>query len=843
MTINREIVQDYIFNTLQISNDIYRNSSDSEFVKSGGEIVYCFDSNIFNLFYNTYKWRAAVSSFHSRNFTGGEDWATIEAQSALIAAEYLLSEDLPGASSGNIYLSPWHLSELSQNLDRISIEFFRGLQNDSDHRKRILVEARRKLRVVSLFKDEAELKRVGSNALHKDLRVLSEFLGNDSTRLRQFALTRYAAEVLVSCRLTERMDQIRRIVSLPLRNRLKPLTDFFKIDESTRKRLYDDARLWYSRLEREEKLGERDQKGARRTGQAKWNDAQTLAFVRWVSLKIPPHQRLVFVTGDDVLFNTYRRWWVSGVTDPADEPFIMRRTVQYAPIFNLSDARSDVSASHDITKNVEKLFEDIQDAIETSLLPFNLSIIAKEDDRKRLNGSIMRGREFLALRARDSRTLRGHQPDLIMSYFLAGKKDEWFSAQAQKLGDIKELFRKIERIGIGLFHDMVLRRLEDDAFLNGMSSFSLSGSEANDDVVHFLEKSLDSLSHKVRSAWIPSALEFLGGSTRQRSHLDNRRVPDSLSYCLLGQSIYSFIEKPYNEFVEPGAKIWDEKPEAVFMVAAVVAMDTREWWKAEEFASQALIAASRSTAEVDVLAEVRFLHAQTKRFRFGASQTAVHANSDGYVDRKLKLRLDADLILSQLETEYEAGQDAFSRLQWWRAKTERTSLNLFALIDQLSLQEPSKELSHHSDEIEKIALSLLTCAQFERQSSDLFERYPIAAEAVWQQIQHNICTLSAVRFVLAPSIGFRSDSRFGFVRENLRHYSELKISKSIRYQALFMRIVEGMETPVTELALELGRESEGELFVDRTLREKLVNKKDVIYDIHNTRSLQAAFVR
>jgi hypothetical protein len=840
MTVHREIVQDYIFNTLQISNDLYRNASDSEFVKSGGEIVYCFDSNVFNLFYNTYKWRAAVSSFHSRNFAGSDDWAAIEAQSALIAAEYLLSEELPGASGGNVYLSPWHLSELSQNLDRITEDFFRGLQNDSDQRKRILVEANRKLRVVSLFKNESALERKGSNALHNDLRTLSNFIGNDSVRLRRFALTRYAAEVLVSCKLTERMDQIRRIVSRPLRNRLKSLEDFTEIDETARRHLYDDARLWYSRLEKEENLGEQDHKGPRRTGQAKWNDAQTTAFVRWVSLKIPPHQRLVFVTGDDVLFNTYRRWWVSGATDPGDEPFIMRRTVQYAPIFNLSDARSDVSVSEEITGNVEKLFEDIQAAIETSLLPFNLSMIAKDEDRKRLNGSIMRGREFLALRARDSRTQRG-RPDLVMSYFLAGKKDEWFSEQAKNLGEIKELFRRIERIGIGLFHDMVLRRLEDDAFLNGMTASGFDGTETNDEVEQYLEKSLDALSHKVRSAWLPSALEFLNSSSRRNPGANDRRVPDSLSYTLLDEPVYTFIKRPHEEITQSGAMVWDNRPEAVFVVAAVVAMDTREWWKAEEFASQALIAVLRGTGDVDLLAEVRFLHAQTKRFRFGASETTAHANSDGYVGRKAKLRLDADFILSQLENEYEAGETALSRLHWWRAKAERTSLSLFALIDQLGVLEAGAESAHLAGEVEEITKALENCAQFHRQSKAIFEQYPVAAEAIWQQVQHNICTLHAARFVMEPGIDFRSDPRFDFVRDDLKIYTGSRISKSIRYQAIFMRIVEGMETPVTELALELGGDVEGELHVDRSLRRMLADKKGVIYDIHNMRSLRAAF--
>jgi len=50
--------------------------------------------------------------------------------------------------------------------------------------------------------------------------------------------------------------------------------------------------------------------------------------------------RIVFVTADTVLFDTYRRWYANlSLDDEAYlQPFCLRRLRQYAPSFNLIDS-------------------------------------------------------------------------------------------------------------------------------------------------------------------------------------------------------------------------------------------------------------------------------------------------------------------------------------------------------------------------------------------------------------------------------------------------------------------------------------------------------------------------
>jgi hypothetical protein len=362
-------VREQIFNFLHLSNDIYRNQDDAEFADKGGQIIYVFDATVFHLFYDTVRWRHAVSSFYASRWAPGSarlQWDRVEAQSALIASEYLLSESLPGARNRDILLTPWHRHELARNLTAV-------VRKTLEHPPRPDVIARELEQKVELLNQirSVDQNRDGRSPprdpmIDADLKELRQHVHNPEM-LARYELTRRAASILVRCQHTEQLDQIHRLVSRPLLTRIKSVSDQFEVPPEDTHAILLDAQQWYMRIAREvEGIGESGRPTERRPPGI-WNDARSIALCRWIARKaLRRDQRIVFVTSDNRVFDAYRRWWVDEgeAFGAGEDPFLMRRSFQYTPIFNLIDAQSDVSAREDLSPRVRQLFERIREAVE-----------------------------------------------------------------------------------------------------------------------------------------------------------------------------------------------------------------------------------------------------------------------------------------------------------------------------------------------------------------------------------------------------------------------------------------------------------------------------------------------
>lgn len=100
---------------LELTRDMDRNESDADFIRNGGKILYVFDENIFELFIRPQaylKYARYIELFYADYWRDeiddvavADNMREINAQSALITAEYIFSGVLPGQESGSIYMT------------------------------------------------------------------------------------------------------------------------------------------------------------------------------------------------------------------------------------------------------------------------------------------------------------------------------------------------------------------------------------------------------------------------------------------------------------------------------------------------------------------------------------------------------------------------------------------------------------------------------------------------------------------------------------------------------------------------------------------------------------------
>jgi hypothetical protein len=305
--------RDNLLNFLQLSQDIVRNDSDSQFRDTGGQILYCFDGSVFRLFCDTIDWRWAIQSFHG---SARRDFKTslgqVEAQTAMVAAEYLLSTDLPAAKNNKIFVTPWHEIELASFLKKNA----RLLDDAMVPKELIKAEIEAKLDFLSeydlLTRNKQGIDNRYISEIEKDTSQLQPFLSQGS--LIRYKYARSAALLVSSCEHSEKLDQTHRILSPPLLGRLSPILEIFEPNEKGKRDIYEDANRWYFRIKAEDARNRKAVKQSRpdeRKPGAIWADAQSIALLRWISNeKLRGDQRLAFVTSDDVLFDAYRRWWI-----------------------------------------------------------------------------------------------------------------------------------------------------------------------------------------------------------------------------------------------------------------------------------------------------------------------------------------------------------------------------------------------------------------------------------------------------------------------------------------------------------------------------------------------------
>lgn len=856
-----------ISNFLKLSSDVVRNRSDVEFGARGGQILYCFDSTVFQLFYNTVAWRHAVSSFHASSWRSkgpaSERWRRIEAQSALIASEHLISQTLPGAKNADIYLTPWHRVELAVRLAAVA----REKAGPNIDRARVAEEIKRKLEFLALSRDLKAGKAFPPDpTLKRDMEKLGEFYEDES--MVRYELTRRAAEMLVQCETSESLDQIHRLLSRPLRSRIKSLSELFEPDEAETRQIAEDAAEWYLRIHAELEERGSGRSGDRQPG-AIWSDAKSLAFVRWASTQRRDDQRLVMVTSDDLLFEVYRNWWVdiggsAGVGSFREpESFLLRRSFQYTPIFNLSsrerktedsdlkhdDAEEDLHGDSSMQDNVQTLFEKISEAIHLTLLPFNL---AKVDSRNRPVQDLAHqtNLDYMAMRIEPRRS----EHDIVIDYFLGRLGFDW-APHGNMVQDISELWRDVERVGVGFFYEQVVRRLEDDAALFGME-VDVTGSPADvDRALRYLEGSLEVIADRTRSAYLPIAESFLQKQLRLQEGV-NPRTPELLWYCLPnGKSVYEIIRTWSGSDNGAASELGDMSgsAEAPFMLAATFALVRQDWWKAEEFAGYALTACKAGRSEVVNLIEVLFVNAFARRYRL--ANAAIISQLDGSDGRRLATQAasagETNLYDSTINLlrRYMAVVDYNRRkfsgrdrndmtLCLIRGFSERAALRLFMALRRYlggqiedAIEDADASPMNPIKLAEAAQSDLLECMRLDRKlrTENLGGRHT----ALRNHFLHNAAASEVVRFVIQGE-SFESNSAFAQVanvfgtasyKDREQHHPLMRCER-IAFQILH-QCAEPLELPVLENVLALAQSCP--LPLDRRLAEAIVHRKHELY--------------
>jgi hypothetical protein len=688
-----------LFRFLDLSRDLDRNRDDTMFADQKGRIAYVLDENVFEIFVRPFDPRGAQASLHSRYWAGSQpelperrqDHASFAAQAALLTSEYLFSGELPGQADVRLFMTEWHGWELARRVQALNAEYGRRLKEVSEDELAKPFEALRMvLRNLSGgVSDAATIRAVDPN-LEADL---ADLKGDSLDVHRSFISTRLSVKILAENRDVEPAEQLERIVTKPIRGRVQRLHLTYRPPPQDRGPLEQDARRWMDRLlaecsERRIAVVDGLADGADRCARVRaalWDDARSLALIRWAAVRgIKESERLVFVTADNLLFDTYRRWYAGLERDSAEylEPFVLRRIIQYAPIFNLSDSRNVLG------DDVRVFFGQLQSVLEITMLPLNLSRLRSTAGEEVLT----RMREMTALRLLDEKPIHSDPRYADLARALERKE---FGFDLGHLENLLEQWRRLERASLGLAGEYVRARLNEKQRKLEDLKLMTEGDEASAKAAfkRYLGQLIERLFEGSREIWLPLAREFIDSWEPRPGHVSRAPIPFQLELSVgnrtisLGQILDRRLSGGDSAPIVP-PDAWPallEAPDIVFAIAACLALVSDDWSDADHFADMAQRAdQARSARPMDgssqlrQVHELRYLNALTKRFRIGVLAPPLN------VDGESKVRhghLTARELLDSCVNFHEGlEEEPLHRLRLIRALSERAALDLFYAV-------------------------------------------------------------------------------------------------------------------------------------------------------------------
>lgn len=597
---------------LDIGNDLTRYRNDREFALDGNEILYVFDSQVFRMFVQPGKWSNSITSFYARDWIDErqpKEWEPLQQQAALISAEFLLSGNLDGSRNQRIYITPWHGIELKNAIENLYDEAAGNLGTKS---KQAASEIRKKLKLLIDF-EENRLKNITSEnhrkEQSKELEAIGELLS--TSEISQYKLTKEIASTLVECSITEPLDQLYRLSTDPIRNRIRPLTEQFQIRADDANDVLDDARRWYSAMWRYYESAEFEPEGG---ALALWNDARSISLVRFISnSKLRPDQRIVYVTPNRVIFDVYRSEFIASEPNSRAfyEPFLLRRTQQFSPIYSLSH---DGSKDSKLSSSTYNLFEKVTNALEISLLPFQLAYDDQSDEKIEHRIFRQRGREHFAMSHADHENIQ-------TNLFTRELSDDWIDSHNDLITSLVDEWRSYERASSGKYAKYLIKRVEDDRKLFRPDlQFNLEENYERA-VENYLSKLVSEISKAVNKNSATAAVEFINALDQKFGQSPNRG-PKTIWNRVDGKFVFDVIadwaELSTTAKVDFQSKI-QSSPAQVFSLAAFAAFELERWAEAAEFADLAITNA-RLTEDTDPyeIAEIEFLAAVTQRFLIGS---------------------------------------------------------------------------------------------------------------------------------------------------------------------------------------------------------------------------------
>jgi len=730
---------DIIGQQIQMLNlvlDLEQNEDDSRFsARDGNTIHYVFDENVFEMFFRPRRMKAYTSTFDSsfwRKISRGKKrWSSFAAQSALIASEYLLSGELPGQDSGKIYMTEWHHNELMSRITELLREqqsavdaaAISGKESEMEASLRNLIDGARR-RISS--PERGRHVYIDDPLLESDMATLAARGRDDEEGLNRFKVARIAAQSLADDDVFEPIEQISRVLDNNISSRLLNLTSRFTLADKDLDEISTWANFWHGRLKEELAAMPLMPGRKERPPGAVWSDANSLALVGWAANACPrDRERVVLVTGDTVLFNTYRRWFVDTHEERpgAAGPFMLRRIVQYAPILNMNKKFSDFA-------HPAGLIESTQQAMEVSLLPFNLSSMSSLalTDRGKLN----RGRGHFALKKVTEASI---DKDPSLQHFLKWLSPDWFAQQHQQMEHLSELWKRSERMAIGSMFKLISRRLNN----RQKKLAEAIASRGEHAIGHLLtagaNKTMKKILDENGGLFIPAASNFVDEKLRSRIGEQGRfplRAPIAVRIILRSgndeHDLVDLVERWVDEgdlgakrLLASSGRPAETEPELAFAVASVLALGLHLWSDADRYAGLAVRAAAieaRKTGQSeDPPYEMRYMHAVAQRFRVGEIGNPVTERTMAVLKSRYasaKSLLDACFIYHQRNYERPANLSHAHVLRLFRTRSERAALHLFfgasvGMADVSKWERGASERALGLGAMQDAAADLLAC--------------------------------------------------------------------------------------------------------------------------------------
>ncbi len=695
-----------VFQILDFSRDLERNKEDGAFRDDGGSIDYVFDASLFEIFVHPHLRRGTVTSLHAGSWAvdaqDRPEWNAYVAQTALATMEYLVDGTLPGQEQGAIYISEWHRWELRWRLTALRDQQIRRLKearaDEVRSRFKNVIDA---LEAWKLRPDQLKVS-VNDRMLIQDFERFKAASAPESEQ-KSYLTTRLSIAALAADRILEPVEQLRRLVTEPLRTNFKTLHLHLKTPpaEADWPEIQADTRKWYDALAAEcglkgitivpptaegDEAPQRnqhvDESGRHRSVGALRDDARTLALVRWAARRVAAasaNRKLIYVTADDVVFDAYRRWYAN-LNPQRDkeysEAFILRRLTQYAPSINLIDSglvRGDA---------YKDLFKELLRVLETMLLPLNLSRVANPAPET----VVTRMRELMALRLTVREPIENDPVYDPLVKLLRRKDPTKFLAELQSL---MSSLREFERAALAQCNGLIDRRVKavEREFLSlGDAKDSYDSSVAFEQYISGIVSQLIESSGNMA---LPLALEFINAwrppergvlsrvpvALRLTLTVGNRKVEigDLLEQRVAGDSMAPLI-------TDKDRSALFEQPGLVFAIAAAQRVTSGDWSNAQHFAETALVSEEDRLPQAQSLpqdaqsAEILYLNALVRRFRMGEIGAATTPSAARRIERHY---MDALRLLNACVDYHSTLADEQPPMRVMRTWSERAALHLF----------------------------------------------------------------------------------------------------------------------------------------------------------------------
>jgi len=602
-------------NLYDFSLDIQRHEIDLEFAHYRGRIHYVFDENIFELFVRPFARSRYVtrSASNVEGETDTEDAGDSAArQTALFCAEALFSGRLPGQVDGKVYLSEWHRWELLSRLNELMIDSGGAVGTEGD----LADYFSEKGSILTSDALPADPSSPHDPYVAEDIRHLRDIGSVDSAALLPFWRNRVLAGMISANKTVEPLHQLKRLLSLEMQQRLHGVVSLRRPIGEELERVTASSRKWTAALRREvEARAIHLDSIVRRPKGSFENDGKTLALLEWVASRLGPRERIVLVTGDAALYDTYRRAFEQDLRSrrAGDRPFLLRRPSQYTPLFTATTSSAELDPHL-------KLFYSVQQAVELPIAALRVAWITVPNRRL----EALSRRNSLTLRPLKDGRLQGkayiHE---IWSRF-GGLYDQ------ERVAGLEDKLDLNERILNGFSTELLTRRISPQERRILLDSIGEQPEQQRQAFMRYVEEVIEVLVASAVSMWTPIAQKFLKTALVTSLSAQRRYVPVAVN--ITGDKVSSALELVKFVISSEGANS-DEIAAAaeqylklssafdVFISSSAVALVANDWRMAEHLSEVAINSFKYLSMLENVPPvaghEAYYLCAVAKRFRLG----------------------------------------------------------------------------------------------------------------------------------------------------------------------------------------------------------------------------------